>query len=86
MTIENLARVHVSENVGDHSAQVLRIANQCPVVFGFQNISACVIELYLVGSEVLYIKSVFVVHCDCVYREERDSVCVCARVCTVLSA
>lgn len=62
LAVEILAHVCVNENVGFHSAQVLRIANQCPVVFGFQNISASVIELYLVGSEVPYIK------CVCVWR------------------
>lgn len=46
----------MSKNVAYHSAQVLRIANQCPVLFGFQSMSASVIELYLVGSEVQYIK------------------------------
>lgn len=46
----------MSKNVAYCSAQVLRIANQCPVLFGFQTISASVIELCLVGSEVQYIK------------------------------
>lgn len=59
----------LSENVGSHSAQVLRIANQCPVAFGFQSISARVIELYLVGSEVPYIKRA----CICVCRGERET-------------
>lgn len=55
LTVEILAHVCVSKNVGYFSAQVLRIANRCPVLFGFQNISASVMELYLVGSEVPYI-------------------------------
>jgi len=51
---EIFAHVCVSEKVGYRSAQGLRIANRCPGMFGFQVISASVIELYLVGSEELH--------------------------------
>lgn len=64
LTLEIFAHVCVSKNVGYLSAQVLRIANRCPVVFGFQKISASVMELYLVGSEVPYIK--------CAVHEQTD--------------
>lgn len=55
---EILARLRASENVAARSARVVRIANQCPAVDGFQGISATVIELCLVASEVPYIKCV----------------------------
>lgn len=90
LVVAILAHVCGSKNVGYHSAQVLRIANQCPVMFGFQNVGASVIELYLVGSEVLYIKRVFVVHsqahkvgadrfCACVCMHACPCMCLCRR-------
>lgn len=81
LTVEILAHVCVSKNVGYLSAQVLRIANQCPVVFGFQKISASVMELYLVGSEVPYIKCA-----SLLCTEKQTKLWYTAAVCTCLNA
>ncbi len=61
---------------------MLGIANQCPSVFGFHNISASVIELYLVGSEVPYIKCASLLLTD-KQTKFGHTACVCVCVCYV---